>query len=137
MKIRHYCFIVLILLFISFFFPKLLIVHYQNPQQPIAIYLQQNNNRDVYKDLADGSQFFILNRGFSMWSNDFAYLGWYWQSEKHVKNRHEGFLSFLGEKDLKNSDLDLTVCRVHLYLDKNAQIVRREVKYPIFLNLCI
>ena len=88
----------------------------------------------MYKDLADGSQFFILNRGFSMWSNDSAYLGWYWQSEKHVKNRHEGFLSFLGEKDLKNSDLDLTVCLVHLYLDKNAQFINRLSKVAELLS---
>lgn len=137
MKARYYFLILIVFILTSIFFPKLIIVHYQNVEEPITIYLQQYDKTSVSKKLADGSKAFILKKGSTLWSDDFAYLGWYWASEKYDKNRHEGFISFIGEKDLKNSDLDLTVCRVHLYLDQDAKVVKREIKYPIFLNLCI
>ena len=137
MKVRYYFLIFIVFILTSIFFPKLIIVHYQNLEKPITIYLEQYDRTSISKELVDGAKVFILKKGYTPWSNDFASLGWYWTSEKYDKNRHEGFISFIGEKDLKNSELDLTVCRVHLYLDKDAQIVKREIKYPIFFNLCI
>lgn len=137
MKAKYYCLTVIILMLISIFFPKLIIIHYQNVDEPLTVYLQQYDETSVSKQLSNGSSIFILKKGFTQWSNDSAYLGWYWTKEKNNEDRHEGFLSFIGENELKNSDLDLTICRVNIYLDKNTNIIKREVKYPVFMNLCI
>jgi hypothetical protein len=39
-------------------------------------------------------------------------------------------------KDNPEGFIDLNACRVDVYLDENAKLIRTEVKHPIFLYAC-
>ena len=121
----------------AIFFPSRVVVHYNNPDKPIYVILDNGRGRSYQiKTLEEGTKILYLKRFYSRWDSSISTLGWGY--EKNGNRKAINGIGFVGRapKDNPEGFIDLNACRVDVYLDENAKLIRTEVKHPIFLYAC-
>ena len=131
-------------------YPGRVIVHYDNPKQPIELRMRTEEGRiffypiDGYyiqdDSLQSGASTFYLPSYYGIWigSTYSASLSW---KHKGTAKFTDG-LSFISvwtkQEPGPDSDgfWDLNACRTDVYLDDQAKVVKVDVKYPKFLFSC-
>ena len=119
----------------AIFFPSRVVVHYNNPDKPIYVILDNRmGGADQIKILENGTKVFYLKRFYSRWASYFSFLSWGTETPL-IETGSIGF-EMRASKDNPEGFIDLNACRVDVYLDENAKLIRTEVKHPIFLYAC-
>ena len=119
----------------AIFFPSRVVVHYNNPDKPIYVSLRtENNNIRQVKILEEGTKILYLKRFYSRWASYFSFLSWGTETPL-IETGSIGF-EMRASKDNPEGFIDSDACRVDVYLDKNAKLIRTEVKHPMFLYAC-
>jgi hypothetical protein len=121
----------------AIFFPSRVVVHYNNPDKPIYVSLRTENNsiRQV-KILEEGTRVLYLKRFYSRWDSYFSSLSWGYENNGNRKAISGIGFEVGASKDNPEGFIDSDACRVDVYLDKNAKLIRTEVKHPMFLYAC-
>ena len=131
-------------------YPGRVIVHYDNPKQPIELRMMTHGGRIFFQlmernhiqanTLESGTSTFYLPSYYGVWigTTYFADLAW---NPKGANKLTDG-LSFISvwTKKEPGPDADgfwgLNICRTDVYLDDQAKVAKVEVKYPKFLFSC-
>ncbi|MDW6005008.1 hypothetical protein [Vibrio mangrovi] len=116
----------------AFFFPKRLYIHYSNPDKPIQAWLYQYDETSDVKDVSQGTVMFVIKRPWllTFFSPDIlASVSWSYKNNRSVVDALD-MIAEEGQPDLQN------VCRLDLYLDDNAKLLRYEETDFLFLNFC-
>ena len=131
-------------------YPGRVIVHYDNPKQPIELRMMTHGGRIFFQlmernhiqanTLESGTSTFYLPSYYGVWigTTYFADLAW---NPKGANKLTDG-LSFISVWTKKEPGpdadgfWDLNACRTDVYLDDQAKVAKVEVKYPKFLFSC-
>ena len=131
-------------------YPGRVIVHYDNPKQPIELRMMTHGGRIFFQlmernhiqanTLESGTSTFYLPSYYGVWigTTYFADLAW---NPKGANKLTDGlsFISVWTKQEL-GPDIeglwDLNACRTDVYLDDQAKVAKVEVKYPKFLFSC-
>lgn len=130
-KLRYIFLSILLFIVACLFWPKIIIVHYDNPDDPIMVSLTQYDDTKIRKKIESGTRVFRLRQGFSRRSSDLAFLNWYYIKDQKI-------FSLQGQTASTAEDsLDLNICRGNIYINKDGSIKKAEWTYPVFMNLCL
>ncbi|SIO92683.1 hypothetical protein [Vibrio spartinae] len=117
---------------VAFFFPKRMYIHYNNPDKPIQVWLYQYDDTSEIKDVSQGPVMFVIKRPWlaTFFSPDIlASVSWSYKNQRSVIDALD-MIAEEGQPDLHH------VCRLDLYLDGHAKLLRYEETDFLFLNFC-
>ena len=131
-------------------YPGRVIVHYDNPKQPIELRMMTHGGRIFFQlmernhiqanTLESGTSTFYLPSYYGMWIGSTYTASVTWNPKGAAKFTDGlSFISVWTKKEPgpdADGFWDLNACRTDVYLDDQAKVAKVEVKYPKFLFSC-
>ncbi|SHO56148.1 hypothetical protein [Vibrio quintilis] len=130
--IRIFIVFILIGFVVAFFYPKRMYIHYENPDKPIHVWLYQYDDTSDVKDVSHGVTMMLIKRPWlsTFFSPDvLGSVSWSYKNQSSVIDSLD-MIAEEGQPDLQKA------CRLDLYLDDNAKLLRYEETGFLFLNFC-
>lgn len=132
--IKYLCLLLLFLTVTAYFSQSRIYVHYDNVNNPIRVVINNYDDTRNHVEISNGTKMLIFKKSniftWHFTDDPFASLDWKAIEGDNETYRGLGILSEEGQPDFYST------CRLDVYLDKDANLIKWVAKDYLFLNFC-